>query len=85
MAHAYDLLVRQNKLLSPEAAIRKMSGQTAEFFGLTNKGVLADGADADALLLDLDAFIDTATYQNGAAPCEGIRGMFIGGTRIELP
>ena len=83
MAHAYDLLVRQKRLLSPEAMIRKMSGQTAEFFGFTNKGVLTNGTDADALLLDLEAFKDTATYQNGTAPCEGIRNMFIGGTQIE--
>jgi len=85
MAHAYDLLVRQKQLLSPEAMIHKMSGQTAAFFGFTNKGVLADGMDADALLLDLDAFIDTATYQNGTAPCEGIKSVFIGGRHVELP
>ena len=85
MAQAYNLLVRKRQLLTPEAMIHKMSGQTAAFFGLSGKGVLADGMDADALLLDLDAFTDTATYQNGAAPCEGIRGVFIGGRRIELP
>ncbi len=59
-------------------------GQTAAFFGLTGKGVLVHGMDADALLLDLDAFTDTATYQNGAAPCEGIRGVFISKRHIEL-
>ena len=85
MAHAYDLLVRKKRLLTPEAMIHKMSGQTAAFFGLERKGALADGKDADALLLDLNTFTDTATYQNGTAPCEGIRGMFIGGRHIELP
>ena len=85
MAHAYNLLVRNRQLLTPEAMIHKMSGQTAAFFGLANKGVLADGADADALLLDLDRFTDVATYSNGAASCEGIQSVFIGGRRIELP
>ena len=85
MPRAYDLLVRNRRVLTPEAMIRKMSGQTAEFFGLDGKGRILDGMDADALLLDLDAFRDTATYQNGSAPCEGIRALFIGGKRVDLP
>ena len=49
-------------------------------------GVLvADGADADALLLDLDALRDTATYQNGNALTAGIKRIFIGGREIALP
>ena len=84
MAHAYDLLVRKKRLLSPEAMLYKLSGQTAEFFGLTRKGRIQDGMDADALLLDLNDFSDTATYQCGSSTCDGIRVIFIGGRRIDL-
>ena len=84
-ARAYDLLVREKKLLTPEAMIHKMSGQAADFLGLTAKGRIVDGADADALLLDLNAFRDTATYQNGNAPTQGIHRIFIGGKEITLP
>ena len=84
-AHAYDLLVREKKLLTPEAMIHKMTAQAADFLGLTAKGRIADGADADALLLDLDAFRDTATYQNGNALTAGIKRIFIGGREITLP
>ena len=84
-AHAYNLLVREKKLLSPEAMIRKMSGQTAEFFGLSRKGRIADGMDADALLIDLDRFCDTATYHSGSDLTQGIERIFIDGREISLP
>ena len=84
-ARAYDLLVREKKLLSPEAMIHKMTAQAADFLGLTAKGRIADGAVADALLIDLDAFRDTATYQNGNALTTGIKRIFIGGCEIALP
>ncbi len=81
-ARAYDLLVRQKKLLSPEAMIHKMSGQAASFLGLSQKGRIADGMDADVLLIDLEQFRDTATYQSGTARTQGILKTFIGGREI---
>ena len=82
--HFYDLLVRQRGLLTPEQAIRKMSGQTAEFFHLERKGHILDGMDADVLLLNLDAFCDTATYANGSGLTRGIEHIFVGGREITL-
>lgn len=82
---AYDLLVRQKKLLSPEAMIHKMTGQTADFLRLPQKGHIRDGADADVLLIDLNRFCDAATYQNGSALTQGIRQVFIGGQAVTLP
>ena len=84
-ARAYDLLVRKKKLLTPEAMIHKMTGQAANFLGLSSKGRIADGADADVLLIDLDRFCDTATYQNGNALTQGIERIFISGREIALP
>ncbi|MBA4347736.1 MAG: N-acyl-D-amino acid deacylase [Clostridiales bacterium] len=84
-ARAYDLLVRKKKLLSPEAMIRKMSGQIADFLGLPGKGRIADGMDADVLLIDTNRFIDAATYQNGSRLIQGIEKIFIGGREISLP
>ncbi|MEA4913095.1 MAG: amidohydrolase family protein [Christensenella sp.] len=84
-ARAYDLLVRKKKLLTPEAMIHKMTGQAADFLGLSSKGRIADGADADVLLIDLDRFRDTATYQNGNTLTQGIERIFISGREIALP
>ena len=84
MAHAYDLLVRKKKLLSSEQMIYKMSGQVADFLRLDNKGRIKDGLDADVLLVDLKAFCDTATYQNGNSLCKGIQDVFVGGKRVSF-
>ena len=84
-ARAYRLLVREKRLLSPAAMICKMSGQTADFLGLPTKGHIADGADADALLIDLDQFFDLAYYPHGSLPTQGIKKIFIGGREIALP
>ncbi len=84
-AHAYDLLVRKGRLLTPEAMIRKMSGQAAEFLGLSRKGRIQDGIDADALLVDLNSFFDAATYRCGSALTQGIERIWIGGRQIDLP
>lgn len=84
-AHAYDLLVRNEKLLSPEAMIHKMSGQIADFLGLTQKGRIRDGADGDVLLIDLNRFCDTASYQQGSLLTNGLERIFVGGREIKLP
>lgn len=83
-ARLYDLMVKKRGLLTPEQAIRKMSGQAADFFRLPGKGRIQDGCDADAVLLDLNEFRDTATYRHGASLCEGVRAVFAGGRRIDL-
>lgn len=82
MPHAYDLLVRQKRLLTPEQMIQKMSGKVAEFLHLETKGRIRDGMDADLLLVDLDRFVDTATYQSGDGRCEGIKAVFVNGTDV---
>jgi len=83
-ARFYDLMVRKRGLLTPEQAIHKMSAQTADFFGLQQKGRILDGCDADAILLDLEHFRDTATYPRGASLCEGVHAVFVGGKQIDL-
>lgn len=84
MARAYRLMVHERAFCTPEQAIYKMTGLAAEKLRLFGKGVLRDGYDADVLLLDLPAFCDTATYENGSGRCEGIRAVFCGGKEIEL-
>lgn len=79
MARAYRLLTAAPSSLSPEAAIRKMSGQTAAFLGLSGKGLLADGYDADIALLDLAQFADRASYESGAVHTAGVRCVLRGG------
>lgn len=83
MGRAYRLLVHERHLCTPEQAVRKMTGLPAEKLRLSGKGLLRDGYDADVLLLDLDAFCDTATYAHGNGRCAGIRAVFCGGKEID--
>lgn len=84
-ARTYQLLVNEKRLLTPEAMIHKMSGQAAAFLGLSSKGRILDGMDADVLLLDLNEFRDTATYPCGSGLTQGIKRVFIGGKPVALP
>ena len=46
--------VRERKLFSVEEAVRRLTSDTAELFGIEGRGVLAPGAYADVNVLDLD-------------------------------
>ena len=54
--------VREEKLLTLEEAIQKMSSIPATRFGLEDRGVIRESAWADLVLFEADTVIDTATY-----------------------
>ena len=67
MPRAINYFVRENGVMSLEAIINKMTGLTAQRLGFKSKGILAEGYDADILVIDYDNFYDRATY---VSPCE---------------
>lgn len=70
---------KQKKLLSFEEAVRKETGLTAERWGLTGKGIIADGMDADLVLLDYNKLEDKADFLHPRRLCEGIEKVFVNG------
>ncbi|HEV7803826.1 MAG TPA: D-aminoacylase [Burkholderiales bacterium] len=54
--------VKEQNVLSLEAAIRKMTGATAQALRLSDRGRLEPGMRADVTLFDPDDFTDCATY-----------------------
>ncbi len=60
-------------------AIEKMTAMPARRLGLTAKGHLGIGADADITIFDYEKIRDRATFQEPALPPEGIRYVLIGG------
>ena len=56
--------VKEEKALTLEAAIHKMTGATARALKLVDRGVLKPGYRADVALFDPDDFADRATYAN---------------------
>ncbi|MBR2000665.1 MAG: amidohydrolase family protein [Firmicutes bacterium] len=70
--------VRPGKLSMYEA-IRKMTAMPAEKAGLTRKGHLNVGADADIVIFDPKTVQDNATFENPILPPSGIDYVIIGG------
>lgn len=60
-------------------AIHMMTAMPAEKLGLTNKGRLNVGADADVVIFDLDKIQDNATFKEPILAPSGIDYVFIGG------
>ncbi len=75
-------LVRDRKLFSLEAAIRKMTGYPAERWGLRDRGVVREGAVADLVLVNPDTVADRATYEDPHQLSVGIERVLVSGTEI---
>ncbi|MDO4179275.1 MAG: amidohydrolase family protein [Phascolarctobacterium sp.] len=74
----FSEFVRKGKL-SLDEAIRMCTAMPAEKLGLTNKGTLKVGADADIVIFNPEKIKDNATFANPTLPGEGIDYVLIGG------
>lgn len=73
---------RGQGLFSLETAVWKMSGLTAENFGLADRGRITEGAAADLTVFDPDTVIDTATYEDPQRAASGIETVVVGGVPV---
>ena len=71
--------VRERGIVSLPEMIRKMTSLPASVYGLSQKGLLAPGYDADLNLFDYEALQDRADFTNCTAPNAGLRYVLIGG------
>ena len=71
--------VREEKLLTLEEAVRKMTSFPARKLGLPSKGVLRPGADADIVIFNPNTVIDRATFQRARQYPEGIEYVLVNG------
>ncbi len=74
--------VRQEKALSLEEAIHKMTSLTAERFNLTGRGVIQEGAWADLVLFDAQTVSDKATFSDPHQYPEGIPYVMVNGEAV---
>jgi hypothetical protein len=71
--------VREQKHLTWEEAIRKMTSLPAATVGLVNRGVIAAGMAADITIVDPATVIDRATFEAPTAMPEGVRHVVVNG------
>ncbi len=71
--------VREEKLLTLEDAIRKMTSFPANRLGIKDRGIIAEGYSADLVLFDPDTIIDKATYENPRQFPEGLHYVIVNG------
>lgn len=71
--------VRQRGVLTIQEAVRKITGFPAERFGLTGKGFIREGLDADLCLFDLKNVHQTGTWREPAQLAAGMDTVFVMG------
>ncbi len=75
-------MVRERRLLSAEEAVRRLTALPAERFGLRDRGRIAEGAQADIVVLDLDRVESRATLTDFARFPSGIAHVLVNGTPV---
>jgi len=71
--------VREEKVISLEEAVKKMTSLPAEKIGLKDRGILQKGNYADVVVFDQRTVIDKATFSNPYQYSEGINAVIING------
>jgi len=74
--------VREEKLVSAEAMIKKMTSVPAETFGLVDRGVIRAGAFADLVIYDPDTVADRATWKDPHQYPAGIDLVVVNGSVV---
>lgn len=74
--------VREEKLMTLEEAIRRMTALPAENLKLKNRGRIASGFFADVVVFDPAAIRDRATFDQPHQYAEGMLHVFVNGTQV---
>jgi N-acyl-D-amino-acid deacylase len=73
---------RDLNLISLPEAVRRMTGLTAEFFGLEDRGLVKVGYKADLTIFDPDRVLDIADWDNPTTPSTGIEYVLVNGSLV---
>jgi N-acyl-D-amino-acid deacylase len=76
------LYVREQRLLSLEAAVHKMTGAAAAHMGFQDRGVIRPGAHADLVLFDPATVADRSTIEHPDALSVGVSEVWVEGRPV---
>ncbi|MDP6821873.1 MAG: D-aminoacylase [Dehalococcoidia bacterium] len=74
--------VRDEPLISLETAVNKMTGMPAKRLGLSDRGVLHEGAIADIVVFDPASVSDVATFEDPHRYPDGMPHVFVSGEPV---
>ena len=74
--------VREEKILTLEEAIRKMTSSVAQRLGIPDRGRLEVGCYADLVLFNPETITDHATFENPHQLSSGIEHVWVNGVRV---
>ena len=74
--------VREEKLLTLEEAVRKMTSLAASRAGFKDRGVLREGMKADVIVFDPAKVQDRSTYEDPHHFSEGVAHVIVNGTPV---
>ncbi|MGB7201234.1 MAG: D-aminoacylase [Pyrinomonadaceae bacterium] len=74
--------VREDKWLTLEDAVRKMTSMPAKRLGLKDRGLVKKGMKADLVLFDSATVVDNATFADPQKISTGIKSVFVNGVKV---
>jgi N-acyl-D-amino-acid deacylase len=74
--------VREEKVITLEEAVRRMTSLPAQKFSLNNRGLLREGFAADILIFDEKLVKDVSTYEKPHAYSEGFEFVIVNGQLV---
>jgi N-acyl-D-amino-acid deacylase len=74
--------VRQEKVITLQDAVRRLSGLPATNLGLDHRGFLKEGYFADVVVFDPNTIADKATYDQPHQYAVGMKHVFVNGVQV---
>jgi N-acyl-D-amino-acid deacylase len=74
--------VREEKLITLEEAVRRMTSLPAQKFGLTDRGLIKEGMAADILVFNENEVRDLATFEHPHAYSKGFSYVIVNGRLV---
>jgi dihydroorotase/N-acyl-D-amino-acid deacylase len=74
--------VRDQRILTLEDAVRKMSGAVADRLSIRDRGELREGMYADVMIFDPNTIIDNATYEKPHQLSTGMKYVLVNGVAV---
>ncbi len=73
---------RNLRLFPLETAVHKMTGLTAQTFGLADRGVLQEGRAADIVVFDAGEIDEAASFARPIQPAKGVESVIVNGVPV---